>query len=68
MEESTNTKPACVHMVAYNNGVWIIWRHMHQSSIGYVLDLFVSSLAFPQAKLEEDVFMELPAGVEYPCK
>ena len=23
-------------------------------------------LAFPQAKLEEDVFMEFPAGVEYP--
>lgn len=31
----------------------------HSRSIDFVL-------AFPQAKLEEDVFMEFPAGVEYP--
>ena len=31
----------------------------HSRSIDFVL-------AFPQATLEEDVFMELPAGVEYP--
>ena len=24
-------------------------------------------LAFPQAKLEEDIFMDFPAGVEYPA-
>ena len=31
----------------------------HSRSIGFVL-------AFPQAKLEEDMFMELPARIEYP--
>ena len=34
-------------------------HNYHSRSIDFLL-------AFPQAKLEEDVFMEFPAGIEYP--